>query len=93
MDQNGKDQKKMDPMMAGIAGAVVGAGVAAVATKVLSDKKTRDKIKETVTNARDRVVSYAHRISREAKDKGEMAKDKLKEGREAIKEASSNRSR
>lgn len=77
MDNN--DKKGMNAMAAGLAGMIIGAGVGAVATKVLSDKKTRDRLLNTVNDARERVVSYAHRISRQAGRTKEMAEDKMKE--------------
>lgn len=67
------DQNKIDPMVAGVTGAIIGAGVAAVTTKVLSDKKMRNKIMETVSDAKDKVVSYAHMVSRDAKTEGKKA--------------------
>lgn len=49
-------KKGMNPIMAGLAGAAVGAGVAAAATTILSNKKTRDAVFHTVDMARERVA-------------------------------------
>jgi len=53
---SGNVKKGMNPVMAGLAGAVVGAGVAAAATTILSNKKTRDAVFHTVDMARERVA-------------------------------------
>ncbi len=59
MDQNGNGQKKIDPLVAGVTGAIIGAGLGAVTTKMLSDKKIRNKLMGTVNDARNRLASYA----------------------------------
>jgi hypothetical protein len=42
--------------MAGVAGAVVGAGVAVAATKALSNKKVRDRVKGTLSSVTNQVI-------------------------------------
>ena len=49
-------KKGINPVLAGLAGAVVGAGVAAAATTVLSNKKTRDAVFHTIDMAREKVA-------------------------------------
>lgn len=41
--------------IAGVAGAIIGAGVAVAASKVLSDEKTRKKIGQGVSNLKDQL--------------------------------------
>lgn len=57
-NQNNKKQNTdgvgLNPVVAAVAGAVVGAGIA-VAGVVLSDKKNRDTIQKTVGNVKDQV--------------------------------------
>lgn len=48
--------KNTTAAVAGVAGAVVGAGVAVAATKLMSDKKMRDKVRDTFTQVKDQVV-------------------------------------
>jgi hypothetical protein len=48
--------KNTTAAVAGVAGAVVGAGVAVAATKLMSDKKMRDKVRNTFTQVKDQVV-------------------------------------
>lgn len=45
---------------AGIGGAIVGAGIATVATKLLSDKKTRDKAEQALEDIRNKISDVAH---------------------------------
>jgi len=54
-------------MATGLAGMIIGAGVGAAVTRILTDQKTRDMVTDTFTDAKDKIVSYAHKISREAK--------------------------
>lgn len=56
---------------AGIAGAVVGAGVAIAATKVMSDKNMRDKVTGVLTNVKDQVMDAVE----SARTNGENALD------------------
>ena len=65
MDNNIK--KGINPMATGLAGMIIGAGVGAAVTRILTDQKTRDMVTDTFTDAKDKIVSYAHKISREAK--------------------------
>lgn len=74
MDDNTK--KGMNPkaerpqaslMATGLAGMIIGAGVGAAATRIMTDKKLRDRLTNTFSDAKDKIVSYAHRISRETK--------------------------
>lgn len=65
MDDNTK--KSINPFATGLASMVIGAGVGAAATRVLTDKKTRDRLVNTFSGAKDKIISYAHRISRETR--------------------------
>lgn len=51
-----EQSKKTATVMASVAGAVVGAGVAVAATKVMSDKKLRDKVTGTISGIKDQVI-------------------------------------
>ena len=46
--------------MAGVAGAVVGAGVAVAATQILSDEKNRAKVKQTFDKVKTQVMDTIH---------------------------------
>lgn len=62
--------------VAGVAGAVVGAGAAVAATKLMSDKKMRDRVKGTFTQVRDQVMEA---IDTKAKDGLEGTKKAVSE--------------
>ncbi len=64
---SGNVKKGMNPIMAGLAGAAVGAGVAAAATAILSNKKTRDAVFHTVDMAREKVSETLQAAQRRVK--------------------------
>ena len=66
-----KDQKMNKPVdsgvnqvVAAVAGAVVGAGIA-VAGVALSDKKNRDKISKAVSTVKNNVTSYVEKTQKQ----------------------------
>lgn len=71
-------KKGMNPMIAGITGAIIGAGVAALTTKVLSDKKTKDTIMHAITDVKDRIANTMRMAKEEAQQKKEMVENKVK---------------
>lgn len=81
MDETSK--KGMNPLVSGMTGAVIGAGVAVVATKVLSDKKTRNQIKTTLFDIRDKVVSYAKKAGKQARKQQDIIEHRLRRARKA----------
>lgn len=58
----------------GVAGAIIGAGVALAAAKVLSDKKNRKKIMATITDVKDKVKGSIETLQHETKDLTKSAK-------------------
>ena len=73
MNNNDKVKQKegINPIMAGITGAVVGAGVAVAASKVLKKEKTRKKVKDVLSNVKDQTIGYVQNFnttSNNAKD-------------------------
>jgi len=73
---NTKKSENTTAAIAGVAGAVVGAGVAVAATKLMADKDMRDKVKTTLTNVKDQVMEA---LDTAAKDGSNSAKH-IKEG-------------
>ena len=59
-DQTQKSPAVSTAAMAGVAGAVVGAGVAVAATQILSDKHNRDKVKDTFNKVKTQVMDTIH---------------------------------
>lgn len=73
-DENKKEKDKkggVNPIMAGVTGAVVGAGVAVAASQALKDKKNRDRVKKTLTDVKDQTMEYVQnfRTDSEVKEK------------------------
>lgn len=58
-----RDKKGISPIMAGVTGAVMGAGVAVAATQALKDKKTRSKLKQTISAVKDQTLSYVENFN------------------------------
>lgn len=77
-----KDLKTVgvNPMVAAVAGAVVGAGIA-VAGVALSDEKNRKKVIQAATNLKDNLVTYVEKTQKQVETKKaelgkEISKDK-----------------
>lgn len=60
--------------VAGVAGAVVGAGVAVAATQILSDKQAREKVKETFNKVKTQVMDSIHEEQKRLKSSGNQKK-------------------
>lgn len=81
-DVYSRDHRQLNPLATGIAGAVLGIGITAVAAKILSDKKMKDKIMNTASDlgskalkllrnqAATAVEKFNHEISRLRKPAG-----------------------
>lgn len=73
--------KQINPMVAGVTGAVIGAGVAAVTTGVLSNKKTRDKVFHTVSSIRKKVMDSMENMEKGAMEQKESIEHRLRLGK------------
>lgn len=84
MNNNDKNNKhiKINPLAAGVAGAVVGAGAAVATAQVLKEEKTRKKIKAVLENAKDQTLEYVKKASKS----GGMQKD-IKKAKKITKKA------
>ncbi len=84
MNQHQKKQDKgkssVNSVVAGVTGAVIGAGIAvAGAAVVLNDKKNREKVKKVLTNVKKQAISYMEGVQKQAQDKkGEVEENSLK---------------
>lgn len=72
--------KQGSPLAAGITGLIIGAGVAVVTTRALSDKKTRGKIMESISDTRDKISDFINQAKKEAIEKKEMAEHRIRIG-------------
>lgn len=75
---NGNYKKGMNPMIAGITGAIIGAGIAALTTKIMTDKKTKDTIMHAISDVRERIGNTMRMAKEEVQQKKEMVEDKAK---------------
>jgi len=72
------NKKPMSPLVSGVAGAVVGAGLAVATTKILSDKKMRGKIKDTFTSVSHTIAKSVSKAREKAMEMREAAEHKSK---------------
>ena len=90
-DQEDSMDNKTNPVMASVAGVVIGAGLGATGALILNDKKNRAKVKEVLNHFRDQVTEYSGKKKEEmekslkegelkARKIGEIAKDSLSQG-------------
>ncbi len=80
-------KKEFNPVVAAVAGVVVGAGVAVAGAVALSDKKNREKVKKTLANAKDQAMGYVEDVQKQAEDKKGEIEEKLAKGKEKVKKA------
>lgn len=66
-----KKQNGISPIIAAVTGVVVGAATVAGAgiAVALSNEKNREKVKEALTNAKDKTISYVEDVQKQAKEK------------------------
>lgn len=64
-----REDKRINPLIAGVTGAVIAAGVTVAATKVLSDNKTRNKLKHTLSDAKTQAIDYVRSMNKPKKVK------------------------
>lgn len=74
----------------GVAGAVIGAGVAIAATKVLSDKKTRDKIKGTFASVKGQFLDRVEGRKSDSKELKKLGKKHAAEVKDKVASPVSN---
>ena len=63
---------------AGIAGAIIGAGVAIAAAKILSDKKNREKIKTTYHDMKGKVMESIESMQDDKKEPTQKSSKTIK---------------
>jgi len=83
MDQiTQKEQPKhqTNPIAASVAGAVVGAGIAATGAMILKDEKNRKKVKQVLTHFKKQVVDYSTHLKKGADKKKSEIKESLAPG-------------
>ena len=73
--------------MVGVTGAVVGAGIAAATVAVLSDKKNRDAILQTVSDVKDHVMESMKNSGTKLAEIKDSIKDNVEDEESKIKKA------
>lgn len=71
----------INPVVAALAGAVAGAGVAIAGAVALNDEKNRDKVKEVLNNAKKQATTYVEDVKDQIQDKKEEVEKDLTEGK------------
>lgn len=79
-----KKVNTMNPIVAGIAGAVAG-GMAVAAAVLMSDKKNQKKVRDAFADAKDKVTDYVDTIRSKSEPIIEKGTKKLNKVVEAIK--------
>jgi translation elongation factor EF-1beta len=80
MSKNKQDVKdnNVSSVVAGVTGAAIGFGIAAVgAAVVLNDKDNRKKVKNALTNIKDQAMSYVQDVQKKTDKKEKDIADKL----------------
>lgn len=70
-------EQGINPLVGAAVGAAVGGVVGAAAAVALSDKDTREKVKEVATNFRDQAAVRLEDITSKAKETAKVAKNDM----------------
>jgi len=67
-DVKKKDAKiaNINPVAAGVTGAVIGAGVGVVASNALKNEKTQEKVHQVISSAKGQALDYIDSMSKQA---------------------------
>lgn len=90
LSQKKQDEEKngINPVVAVITGAVIGAGVAVAGSVALKEEKNRDKVREMLSSAKNQAVSYVDGMQNKAQDKIGKAEKELAESKKNVKKKS-----
>ncbi len=80
--KNTRDKDVINSMVAGAAGAVIGAGVAIAGAAVLRDEKNREKVKYMLSKVKDQATETLHDARDTAMEKKDQVQDKVLDGKE-----------
>lgn len=76
MSTKGVNSGGVNPVVAAVAGAVVGAGIA-VAGVVLSDEKNREKVIKAATTVKDNVTNYVEKTQKQIEAEKKILKNRI----------------
>lgn len=84
------DEKSVNPIIAGVTGAVIGAGIAIAGAVILKDEKNRDKAKKVINNVKEEVRGYVKDLENSAQKKTAVVEEKLAKGAKKAKKLAGN---
>lgn len=79
MTNNQDNKKGMSPMAAGVAGAVVGAGIAVAGAMALKDEKNRAKVKGALNAVKKHASDYVDDLQEKTHEQGVKTKEKMED--------------
>jgi hypothetical protein len=79
------EEQRVNPIIAGIAGAAVGVGIAVAATSVMKDEKTRKKVKDALDTVKGHALDYVDSVKTQMAGEKEILEIKAKEARKKVK--------
>jgi len=83
---NSKQKKRSSfSVIAGITGAVVGAGAAVAGTIALKDKKNRDKVNKVINDVKNQAVGYAEKMQKEISNSKEKIEKNINKKKVEVK--------
>lgn len=85
-----KTTMKTDPIVAAVAGAVVGAGIAIAGVAALKDKKNVEKVKKTVKDIKEAAINNIEDMQNQSISTKNAVIDKIDAGVEKVEEAVTN---
>ena len=82
-ERNGKQD--ISPLVAGVTGVVIGAGVIMGGAVALNNKKNREKVKKTFSDVKNQAMSYMEEMHQKSNKKKESVKVKHTSSKKKVK--------
>ena len=79
------EKTDINPIVAGVTGAVIGAGVAIAGAALLGDEKKRIKAKKILSNVRDGAVNYVRDLENQIRAQEGVVEEKLAKSAKKVK--------
>lgn len=76
-----KKHDNVNPVVAAVTGAVIGAGVVVAGAVALKDEKNRKKVKEVFKNVKHQAMEYMEDMQKHAEDKKDEVEKNLLKGK------------
>jgi hypothetical protein len=82
-----KPNEGINPIVVGVAGAVVGAGIAVAGAMALKDDKNRAKVMGALKNVKDQALDIVDGMQNQVEDKKEIVEGKVKKALKTTKKS------